>query len=68
MDDDGRENKENNSTLPIKKCPVYSLDAGDRPGRILTNPKSVFLKADNSHQLKIQIPNRDIRQDHFKCF
>ena len=47
------------STLPIKKCPLKSLNAGDRPGRILTNTRVPFLKADKSNQYLIHVPNEE---------
>ena len=53
-------------TLFIKKCSLKSLNASDRPRSILINSTFVFLKVDNFHQLRIQVSNRDIRQDHFK--
>ena len=55
-------------TQSIKKCSVKSFNANDRSKKILINFAFVFFKIDNFHQLKIQIFNRNIRQNHFKTF
>ena len=52
----------------IKKYLLKSFNAIDRSKKILINFAIVFFKIDNFYQLKIQIFNRNIRQNYIKTF